>query len=211
MSKPSRKAYQGKVNNKEKTMAKLLSAVGKVLEKKGYTGLTPTNIAKVANVDRKLIKLYFGSVDNLIETYIRSKDYWLLSSDNTSHTLENEPPNGTQDILENLLLDQLNNFLVNNEMQKAVTWQISQKSAIMSEITRKREEISKLFFEKADKELPPHVDIRAISSILVSGIYYLVLHSKHTESTVCEIELDENGFERIRAAIKQIITWAYSK
>lgn|SRR5690606_3493327 len=211
MSKPSRKAYQGKVNNKEKTMAKLLSAVGKVLEKKGYTGLTPTNIAKVANVDRKLIKLYFGSVDNLIETYIRSKDYWLLSSDNTSHTLENEPPNGTQDILENLLLDQLNNFLVNNEMQKAVTWQISEKSAIMSEITRKREEISKLFFEKADKELPPHVDIRAISSILVSGIYYLVLHSKHTESTVCEIELDENGFERIRAAIKQIITWAYSK
>jgi len=211
MSNPSRKAYQGKVNNKEKTMAKLLSAVGKVLEKKGYTGLTPTNIAKVANVDRKLIKLYFGSVDNLIETYIRSKDYWLLSSDNTSHTLENEPPNGTQDILENLLLDQLNNFLVNNEMQKAVTWQISEKSAIMSEITRKREEISKLFFEKADKELPPHVDIRAISSILVSGIYYLVLHSKHTESTVCEIELDENGFERIRAAIKQIITWAYSK
>lgn len=96
-------------------------------------------------------------------------------------------------------------------MQKAVTWQISEKSAIMSEITRKREEISKLFFEKADKELPPHVDIRAISSILVSGIYYLVLHSKHTESTVCEIELDENGFERIRAAIKQIITWAYSK
>lgn len=211
MSNPSRKAYQGKVNNKEKTMAKLLSAVGKVLEKKGYTGLTPTNIAKVANVDRKLIKLYFGSVDNLIETYIRSKDYWLLSSDNTSHTLENEPPNGTQDILENLLLDQLNNFLVNNEMQKAVTWQISEKSAIMSEITRKREEISKLFFEKADKELPPHVDIRAISSILVSGIYYLVLHSKHTESTVCEIELDEIGFERIRAAIKQIITWAYSK
>ncbi|TCV06607.1 TetR family transcriptional regulator [Sphingobacterium alimentarium] len=211
MSNPSRKAYQGKVNNKEKTMAKLLSAVGKVLEKKGYTGLTPTNIAKVANVDRKLIKLYFGSVDNLIETYIRSKDYWLLSSDNISHTLENEPPNGTQDILENLLLDQLNNFLVNNEMQKAVTWQISEKSAIMSEITRKREEISKLFFEKADKELPPHVDIRAISSILVSGIYYLVLHSKHTESTVCEIELDENGFERIRAAIKQIITWAYSK
>lgn len=192
-------------------MAKLLSAVGKVLEKKGYTGLTSTNIAKVANVDRKLIKLYFGSVDNLIETYIRSKDYWLLSSDNTSHTLENEPSNGTQDILENLLLDQLNNFLVNNEMQKAVTWQISEKSAIMSEITRKREEISKLFFEKADKELPPHVDIRAISSILVSGIYYLVLHSKHTESTVCEIELDENGFERIRAAIKQIITWAYSK
>lgn len=211
MLNPSRKTYQGKVNNKEKTMAKLLSAVGKVLEKKGYTALTPTNIAKVANVDRKLIKLYFGSVDNLIETYIRSKDYWLLSSDNTAHTLENETPNGTQDILEKLLLDQLNNFLVNNEMQKAVTWQISEKSAIMSEITRKREEISKFFFEKADKELPPHVDIRAISSLLVSGIYYLVLHSKHTESTVCEIELDENGFERIRAALKQIISWAYSK
>lgn len=205
-----RKTYKGEKNNKEKTMAKLLAAVGIVLETKGYTGLTPTNIAKTATVDRKLIKLYFGSVENLIETYIRTKDYWLTATDDSSTKLQDISYNSTKDILEKLLLDQLDNFLVNTEMQKAVTWQISEKSNIMSEITRKREEISKLFFAKADEELQPtDTDIRAISSLLLAGIYYLVLHSKHTESTVCEIELDEKGFDRIRTAIKQILNWSY--
>lgn len=191
-------------------MAKLLAAVGKVLEKKGYTGLTPTNIAKAANVDRKLISLYFENVNNLIDTYIRSKDYWLVSTNPSKDQLQNEETTSTKDILEKLLMDQLDNFLNNTEMQKAVTWQISEKSTIMSEITRNREELSKLFFEKADKELQSSdVDIRAISGLMVSAIYYLVLHSKHTDSTVCEIEFDDNGFDRIRAAIKQILNWAY--
>lgn len=208
----ARKTYKGQKNNKGKTMAKLLAAVGIVLQSKGYVGLTPTNIAKAATVDRKLIKLYFGSVENLIETYIRTKDYWLTSTAHSTTKLQEINNTSTKDILEKLLLDQLDNFLVNTEMQKAVTWQISEKSNIMSEITQKREEISKLFFAKADEELQPtDTDIRAISSLLLAGIYYLVLHSEHTESTVCEIELDDKGFHRIRGAIKQILDWSYEK
>lgn len=212
MVETARKRYKGKKNNKDKTMAKLLAAVGEVLQAKGYTGLTPTNIAKAANLDRKLITLYYGSVENLIETYIRTKDYWLTATGDSTAKLQDNSDNSTKDILEKLLIDQLENFLVNTEMQKAITWQISEKSNIMSEIIRKREEISKLFFAKADEELQPtDTDIRAISSLLLAGIYYLVLHSKHTESTVCEIELDDKGFDRIRTAIKQILNWSYEK
>ena len=211
MEKKSRGPYKGIKNNKEKTMAKLMQAVGHVLSTKGYTGLSATNIAKEAKVDRKLISLYFGTVDELIERYIRSKDYWLTKTTPAKENILNNPES-TKDILEDLLLSQLDNFRTNLEMQKAVTWQISEKSNIMSEITRNREEISKLFFAQADKELEhTTVDIRAISSLLLSGIYYLVLHSNNTESTVCEIELDDKGFQRIREAIRQILNWTYEK
>jgi hypothetical protein len=136
----------------------------------------------------------------------------LTATGDSTAKLQDNSDNSTKDILEKLLIDQLENFLVNTEMQKAITWQISEKSNIMSEIIRKREEISKLFFAKADEELQPtDTDIRAISSLLLAGIYYLVLHSKHTESTVCEIELDDKGFDRIRTAIKQILNWSYEK
>ena len=70
----ARKTYQGEKNDKSRTMTKLIQAVGAVLEKKGYTGLSIANIASTAGVDRKLISVYFGSVDNLIETYIKGKD-----------------------------------------------------------------------------------------------------------------------------------------
>lgn len=206
-----RKTYKGEKNNKEKTMSKLLVAVGKVLTKKGYTGLTTSNIAKEAGVDRKLISLYFGSVDHLISIYIRSKDYWLTGTENSTKQLLADKEN-TREILETLLLNQLDNFRTNKEMQKAVTWQISEKSDIMSEITRNREEISKLFFSIADQDLKrTDIDIRAISSLLLSGIYYLVLHAEHTDSQMCEITLDDEGFDRIRKAIKQILDWTYQK
>lgn len=212
MTKVTRAPYRGQKNNKEKTMRKLLDGVGKVLTEKGYTGLTSTNISKAAGVDRKLINLYFDSVENLIEIYIRTKDYWLTSSGKSTDQLKDLATKNSKAVLEKLLLDQLDNFLINEEMQKAVTWQISEKSKIMSEITREREKISALFFEISDQEFKnKEVDLRAISGILVAGIYYLVLHAKHTDSTVCEIELDDNGFDRIRKAIKFILKMTYAK
>lgn len=212
MTKSTRKIYQGEKNNKERTKTKLISAVGKVLKKKGYTGLTVSNISKEAGVDRKLIYLYFENVENLIETYIRSKDYWIKTTNDTIEDIGNLSTGKSKNFLESLLLSQLDNFAQNIEMQKVVTWQISEKSNIMSQITREREKMSAVFFAMADKELKnKNVDIRAISSIMVAGIYYLVLHAKYTESTFCEIELNEEGFNRIRSSIKDILNWVYEE
>ncbi len=210
MNTQPRKIYKGEKNNKERTMAKLLASVGEVLKNKGYTGLTVANISKMAGVDRKLIYLYFENVNNLIETYIKSTDYWIKTTLDTVEDVQKLENSNSKDFLESLLLNQLDNFSQNEEMQKVVTWQISEKSDIMSQITREREKMSALFFALADKELKnKNVDIRAVSSVLVAGIYYLVLHAKHTESTFCEIELNSEGFERIRGAIKNIIKWSY--
>ena len=59
----ARKTYQGEINDKERSKQKLINAVGKVLKNKGYTGLTATNIAKTAGLSRRLITIYFDSVD----------------------------------------------------------------------------------------------------------------------------------------------------
>ena len=212
MEDKTKKIYQGEKNNKERTKSKLIEAVGKVLKKKGYTGLTVSNIAKEAGVDRKLIYLYFDSVDKLIEIYIRQKDYWIKTTNDTIEEVGNLKNGSSKNTLESLLINQLKNFAQNPEMQKVVTWQISEKSEIMSQITREREKMSTIFFALADKDLKDkNVDIRAISSLLVAGIYYLVLHAKYTDSTFCEIDLNDEGFERIRSSIKEILNWAYDK
>lgn len=209
----ARKTYSGEKNNKERTMGKLIAAVGNVLEEKGYTGLTITNISKYADVDRKLINVYFGSVENLVETYIKGKDYWVSATIGAVEHFGNSPTEGSRGFLESLLINQMDQFISNEEMQKAIVWQLSERSPIMSQIAEEREKMSALFFAFADKELTgKDVDLRAITSLLVAGIYYLVLHSKNTESTFCEIDLTTTeGLERIRNAVKRILGWAYSR
>lgn len=207
----ARKTYQGEKNDKNRTMNKLIQSVGVVLEKKGYTGLTIANISSTAGVDRKLISTYFGNINNLIEIYIKSKDYWVAATEQAEQSLANAKDTSTRHFIEELLINQIDQFGLNEEMQKVVLWQISEPSEIMSHVTQEREKMSSLFFAQSDKELAgKDIDLRAVSSLLVAGIYYLVLHSKTTDSTFCEIDIStEAGMDRIKNAVKTILKQTY--
>ncbi|ANH82179.1 TetR family transcriptional regulator [Niabella ginsenosidivorans] len=209
----ARKVYKGAVNNKERSIQKLLASVGKVIREKGYAGLTATNIAQQAGVSRRLISMYFGSVDELVETYVKSKDYWVAASGTTVITQENKEGNNTRQLLESLLLNQLDFFNRNEEMRQIILWEISQRTEIMYHICNEREQLGSRIFEMTDKELKDRpVDLRAVSALLVAGIYYMVLHSKTSDSFFCEIDITlPEGLQRIRDAIKQILKWVYEK
>lgn len=212
MAKQQRKTYRGEKNDKERTMGKLVAAVGRVLKERGYTGLTIANISKEAGVDRKLVTLYFGSVENLVETYIKDKDYWVGATLSAVEYFGQSPKEGSRGFLESLLLNQMEEFSKNEEMQKVVTWQVSEKNNIMSHVTREREKMSALFFAFSDQELQrKNIDLRGISAVLIAAIYHLVLHAKYTDSPFCEIDIQtEEGMERIRTAVKKILEWAYT-
>lgn len=209
----TKKRYQGASNDKERSMKKLIDAVGTIIKTKGYIGLSVTNISKAAGLSRRLITIYFGSVDNLIETYVKDKDYWLAASGDAVEMIKKNSGENTRQILDCLLQNQLDYFFNEEEMQKIVLWQISQSSKIMNEVCEERELLSQQFFALSDKELEgKNIDLRAVAGLLVAGIYYLVLHAKSTDSLFCEIDLNApEGMKRIKDAISLILKRTYDK
>ena len=208
----TKKRYQGPSNDKERSTQKLIEAVGKIIETKGYTGLSATNIAKAAGLSRRLITLYFGTVDNLIETYVKGKDYWLAASGDAVGLMEKNQGENTRQILECLLQNQMDYFFNDEEIQKIVLWQISQRSQIMYEVCEERERLGSHFFALADKELKgKNIDLRAVAGLLVAGIYYMVLHAKSSDSLFCEIDINKpEGMKRIKDAISLILKNTYN-
>ena len=204
-----RKRYQGNINDKERSKQKLIDAVGKVLRTKG---LTATNIAKAAGLSRRLITMYFGSVDELVETYVRNRDFWLAASGNAGDMIASNKGEDTKEIIEYLLQNQIDNFYDNPEMQKLILWEISKKTKIMYEVCEEREHLGSKVFELTDKELQGrNIDIRAVTALLVAGIYYMVLHAKSTDTTFCEIDINQpEGMERIKNAINLILDNTYN-
>jgi AcrR family transcriptional regulator len=209
----TKKRYQGETNDKERSMQRLMEAVGCVIKEKGYAGLGPTNIAKAAGLSKRLIYLYFGSVDNLIEKYVRSKDYFAGASNGAAQLLEKDKEAGTCKLLESMLVNQLEHFYNNEEMQKIILWQISERSQIMFEVAETREVLGNHFFELADKELDKgKADLRAVAGLLVGGIYYMVLHAKSNDSLFCQIDVNtQEGITRIKNAIGEILSDAYKR
>ena len=201
----AKKIYQGEVNDKERSKRKLINAVGKVLKDKGYIGLTATNISKAAGLSRRLITMHFDSVDDLVETYVRDKDYWIEASGDVSEIIEKNAETGVKNMIDYILQNQLDYFYNSSEMQKLILWEISEKTKIMYEVCEDRERVGSKVFELADKQLED-IDIRAVSALLVAGIYYMVLHAKSTDTLFCGIDINQpEGMKRIKNAISVIL------
>ena len=208
-----KKTYAGVKNDKERTKRKLIDAVGAIIRRDGFRGLKFNAIAREAQVDKKLITAYFGSTEVLVETYIRGKDYWTMPGGNANELANAGEKSDTRDLLETLLINHLDYFSQEEEMQKIILWQISERSRIMFEVAEDREKLGADFFRLADPNFEKTtVDIRAITALLVGGIYYTVLHAKSNDSLFCQIDLNtEDGLNRIKSAVSEILTSAYNQ
>ncbi|MBM7419903.1 MULTISPECIES: TetR/AcrR family transcriptional regulator [Chryseobacterium] len=205
-----RKVVQGPIRDKEKTKQKLLNAVGKILKTKGYSGLMVSKIAAVAGFDKKLIYEYFGSTDKLIDEYIRSQDYWSKFELGEDVDLSD----GGREMSKLAILNQFENLKKNKELQKILVWEMSESRPILKKLLDQREEVGEELFKNITD---PHFgdkaeEYRAITAILVAGIYHLNLYTGHNGVTFCGIEMKtEEGRKKIEKALVDIIDFAYNK
>lgn len=201
----TKKIYQGPIKNRERTKQKFLDAVGEIITTEGYTGLGVNKIARQAGMNKSLIYSYFGGVNNLIQQHARSNDFWLLSNQNTHRFIEESQIEKTE-LIKTLLLNQLEFFSSNKQMQKFIIWQISERSQIMNEIAIAREKITTEYFKFTDDPLSKKADFRAVSAIFISAIYYLTLFSKNNTSTFCDIDFTKkSGLDRIINSMSHIL------
>lgn len=212
MDKPSRK-YAGPIRDKERTKLKLLTAVGEIIKEKGYTGLRIAKIVEKAKVDRKTLYDCFGTVDKLIETYIKGKDYYLAYEDQAEKLVKQYTNGDANELMKTLLLGQLDNFSINKEQQNILMWHLSEDNPLLSDISAKRERIGSIFLKLTDSDFQnTDIDIRARTALLVAGIYLLMLYRKSKQEQFCEIDLNSNeGMERIKASIAQMIDEAFEQ
>lgn len=204
-----RKTVAGTIRNKDRSKKKFLDAVGTILQTKGYQGLKVNDIASTAGIDKKMIYTYFGGADQLIDEYIGSQDFWSNVKDEKVPT---EIKDGGKEFSEELLLSQFDYVSKNKELQKLLLWRLSEQRKSLKKLTDDQEEngehlfnsITDPFFgENAEK-------FRAIMAILISGVYYLNLHSEVNSSMFCGIDVNSKaGKDRIREALSFMIGQTY--
>lgn len=205
----AKKIIKGPVRDKEKTKERLLAAVGKIIQTTGYQGLKVSAIAKEAGCDKKLIYDYYGSTEDLITEYVRQQDYWNKVGIAPDYT---PTPEETKEFTKELVLQQYDMLRQNKELQKIILWELSEENYILRQLADEREKQGELLFQHLTDDLfkDSDVNLRAIIAILISGSYYLNLHTEVNGSTFCGIYLKtKDGREEIQQALKKIIEWTF--
>lgn len=202
------------VKNKEQTMQRLIDAVGTIIKSKGYKGLGLNAIAKEADVSKILIHRYFGGVDQLVEAYVLKNDYWIAKAKDVNREASGHTDRETlRNLVSDLLKGHFEYFNTHEEMRSIILWEITEKTDLLNSISHVREEVGKLLLEKSE---PLFIDskksLKAITALMVSAIYYMVLHAKKNESTICGIDINsQDGQIEILKTIEQIVDWAFDK
>lgn len=211
-----RKRTSGLLRDKERTKARMVAAVGKVLQKKGYSGLSASNIANAAGVDKRLVWTYFKGVDNLIKEYLLQKEFWkddedTLEYQSLAERVQSEPFTIGKDETVNMILQQFQAFNKDRQMQSIMLWELASKSKILRQVADKREATSEMLLSILDPIFKnSKIDIRATLSLLLGGIFFLNLQSRGIGGPCCGIDLGTSeGKERISETLKAIISMVF--
>ncbi len=147
----------------------LWSALERLIIEQGFNNITFYQLAQEANVNPPVIYNRFEDVEELLERYVRKCDYWL--NDIFKVNKELTCRENLKELLENLV----NELYDNDIMQRIMLWELNDTHRITRLMSQSREvensELIQYFSNKLE-------NFEGISSLLISGIYFLILHRK---------------------------------
>lgn len=205
----ARKTVSGPIRDKERTKEKLVKTAGKIISSNGFQGLKITKIAEVAAVDKKLIYEYFGSVDNLINEYLRKNDFG-----SSMGTLDFETSDHGKTVSKEIIKNLAAALAANRELQKIIVWELSSYHKILRELSDHREELGEQLLQNLMK---PHFKenlekYRAVLAILISSTYYLNIHRDTNGSLFAGLDIrTERDAAVMNEVVDDIIDFAYEK
>lgn len=200
--------YEGAIRNKERTKIKLINAVGQIISKDGYAGLKLKKIEAVAGVDRKTLYDNFGSIENLVESYIKQKDYYSGFDNKMGELLKSVKGDYSADFMKAVMLEHFDFFSKDVDMQQAILCHLNSTYPGIEEVYEEREKIGSIFLDLAEPFFErTTADLRARISIIVAGVYFMILNKK---SRLCGIDIKTiEGMKRIKVAIASLVEEAY--
>ena len=197
--------------NKNKSKQDLINAVGELLTTKGYSSLKVNNIAATAGLDKKLIYKYFGGTEELLDEYILNQDFW---ANVTSEKIPQVINDGGKELTKLMLTSQFDFLEKNEELQKILLWSLSEERKSLKNLIETQEKNGEMIFTTITDKFfgEKSREFRAISAIMVSGIYYLNMYAKKNGSVFCGVDLsEEEGKQEIKNAITKMIDKIYEK
>lgn len=194
---------------KEKSKKRFLNAVGKILKTKGHTALKVNDIATTAELDKKLIYKYFGGTEQLLDEYINSQDFW---GNVKGEKVPLEIADGGQAFSKAILFDQFDYVFKNKEAQKVLLWRLAEQRNSLKKLAENQEANGEAIFQNVtDLHFGNKAEtFRAITALLVAGIYYLNISTTHNGSIFCGLDLkSDHGREKIKDALSFLIDQSY--
>lgn len=185
----------------EATRGRILDAVGRLLVREGFGALGVNAVAREAGVDKVLIYRYFGGLDQLLEAWGNTSDFWPSVAEILGETPEEDPAA----LAAGMLRRHLQALRRRPHTLEVMAWE----AVTRHPLTRILDGIRETRAEQLVEALPPQlgdleVDLPAISALLSAGMQHLLLRSRTVTLFNGVPIASEEGWRRIEAALQTL-------
>ena len=200
------------VYDRHQTESKLIDAVGRLLLLKGFDSLGVNAVAREAGVDKVLIYRYFGGMPSLLRAYGERGDFWPSIEEVIGSDVEAFKSLPLGERLEEIVVGLFDALLVRPQAIIVLASEARERNTLTQVLEDVREcwseQMIQLTFVGDEANDP---DILGIMNLLIAGMIYLLIRSRHI-AVYGSLELDtESGNERIRNSIRQTCQWLGAK
>ncbi len=154
----------------------IMEATRVLVEEVGFSNITLTGVMQRAGVEPQVFYKRYADLDTLFEQFTRKYDYWMTDIMDVE-SVGFDPEAYYRTTLNNLIKA----LYKNRGMQRLLIWELSEDNPTTRRTAQLREANAEAMAKKFDqifKNSP--VDFRTTGSILIGGIYYMILHSKRS-------------------------------
>lgn len=174
----------------------IMRATRQLVVAHGFATLLEQSIIEYSGIGERAYRRKFKNREALIRHFFRRNDYW-LGNLNTGilDTL------GLESYLQQTFLNLMHALYDDRVMQRMLIWELDSDNKTTRHVARLRERENRKLIESFENEgRRLGVDVPALTALLVSGIYYTVLHSER--STFCGVDFSTpRGKKRLAGAI----------
>lgn len=199
MTAPSKKPRKPR-RSKAVIEQAVLDAVHTLIEEVGFSKVTLTGIASRAQIEPTVFYRRYSNLDELFEIYTHKYDYWLAGIAELMPTDLSD-----EERMKWILLNLTRALHKNRGMQQLLIWELSDDNPVTRRTATLREKINEgLIKELESKFNMSGVDLNVLSALIISGIYYLILH--RDMSTFCNVDFGtKSGRDRLENTISQLV------
>lgn len=182
------------MRNREQTEQRILAAVTELVIGGGFPAVGINTVSRQAGVSKVLVYRYFGSFDQLLETWALKNCYW------TEPNRKVPEGEGLKETAAALLAGLADDLRHNPVRREVLRWLLVDASVTAERIRVRLEErgvaLTRDFLSRSGLPEGGHAEV--LSSLLIGGISYLALMSDRA-SVYNGVPLDsDSGWERIK-------------
>jgi AcrR family transcriptional regulator len=185
----------------------VFDAVSNIIKNDGFSKLSINQIAEAADMETVVIYRNFNNLENILEQYIERFDFW-LSYFAKDKRKDIQP---TKEYYKDSLTGLLEMVHPKREIQQLLIWELTEDSFLTNGMSQRRELAGENFINKYTEMFEGSgFDVRVVSAILISAIYYLSMYKNH--STFCGASMKgKEGRRILNDNLNEIIDLVFAK